>query len=71
MAAELHMIIINEDEYHLSQNFLINTFSAFYLTFNWILGLIIIGKIKKYPKVGEDECSRITYIELQNLNDEL
>ena len=71
MAAELHMMIINEDDFHLSQNFLINIFSAFYLTFNWIVGLIIIEKIKKYPKVGEDECSRITYIELQNLNDDL
>ena len=71
MAAELHMMISNEDDFSLSQNFLINIFSAFYLTFNWIVGLIIIEKIKKYPKVGEDECSRITYIELQNLNDEL
>ena len=71
MTAELHMMAHNEDTFHLSQNFLINIFSVFYMTFNWIVGLIIIGKIKKYPKVGEDECSQITYLELQNLNDEM
>ena len=71
MTAELHMMVHNEDTFHLSQNFLINIFSVFYMTFNWIVGLIIIGKIKKYPKVGEDECSQITYLELQNLNDEM
>ena len=70
MAAEVHMMVRTEITFHLSQNFLINIFSVFYLTFNWIVGLIIIGKIKKYPKVGEDECSQITYLELQNLNDE-
>ena len=71
MTAELHMMVHNENTFHPSQNFLINIFSVFYMTFNWIVGLIIIGKIKKYPKVGEDECSQITYLELQNLNDEM
>lgn len=51
-----------------SENFLINLFSVFYLTFNWIVGAIIISKIKRYPKRTNDDCSQITYLELQNLN---
>ena len=71
VAIELHMVVGGLGKVHFSENFLINVFSLFYLTFNWIVGLIIVGKIKKYPKVGEDECSQITYLELQNLNEDI
>ena len=71
IAIELHMVVEGLGKVHFSENFLINVFSLFYITFNWIVGLIIIGKLKKYPKVGQDECSQITYLELQNLNEEI
>ena len=70
LAAELHVLLVGKIP-RLSEMFLINIFSAFYTTFNWIVGAILITKIKKYPKPGdEDEGSRVNYFELQNLNED-
>ena len=70
LAAEIHVLLLGKIS-HLSEMFLINLFSSFYTTFNWIVGAILITKINKYPKPGdEDETTQVNYIELQNLNED-
>ena len=68
LSAELYLHLgVN---FYPSEYFLITVFTVFYVTFNWIAGVIIISKFRKYPKRAADECSQFTYFELENINEE-
>ena len=56
-------------KFHPSEYFFIVSCSLFYVTFNWIVGIIIILKINIRLKKRE-ESSQFTYFELQNMHEE-
>ena len=62
--------IMRGENYRPTEKFLVNMFSIFYLTFNWIVGSILISKIKRHPKHSDNESAQITYLELQNLHED-
>ena len=68
LSTELYLHV--DGKFHPSSYFFITLFSTFYVTFNWIVGVILIIKIQRYPKQADNESSQITYVELQNLINE-
>ena len=56
-------------KFHPSEYFFIISSSLFYVTFNWIVGIIMVLKIKIRLK-KRDESSQFTYYELQSLYEE-